>query len=127
MPLARLSGRPPAPGQYTPLGAFTTWGTLYNAGNPTAGRKPNAYADTWAAVRSLTAQEIDKAQQIAQRVNLLVTIPYQPGVLESMLFSYYEQGFQHMLQIAAIEDPDNRHVELRMTCFEINANVGEAS
>lgn len=127
MPLPRISSVPPRAGQYTAPGSFTTWGTLYSPPNPTEGTAASAFRDTWAALRALTAQELDKAQQIAQRVNLLVTIPYQPGVLESMLFGYYEQGFQHLLQIAAIEDPDNRHVELRMTCFEINANVGEAS
>ena len=127
MPLPRLSARPPIAGQYTAPGSFNRWVTLYNPPNPTAGVQASAFRDTWAAMRALGGDELDKAQQIAQRVSHLVTIRYQPGVLESMQVGMYEGAVLRMFQIAAIEDPDERHVELRMMCFEINQNAGSAS
>jgi SPP1 family predicted phage head-tail adaptor len=127
MPLPRLSARPPGPGQYTAPGAFNRWITFYNAANPTAGIAASPFKDSWAAIRALTGQEIEKAQQIVQRASHLVTTPYQPGVLESMTIGMYEGSVLRMLQIADIEDPDERHVELRMLCFEINQNAGSAS
>ena len=87
----------------------------------------NPFKDSWAAVRALTAQELPKAQQIAQRVTHLVTVPYQPGILESMQIGMYEAGTLRMMQIAGIEDPDERHVELRIMAYEINQNAGMAS
>jgi head-tail adaptor len=127
VPLTRLSARPPGPGQYTNRGEMSRWITFYNPPNPTAGQPASPYVDTWAAFRALSAQEIDKAQQIAQRVSGLFTVPYQPGISESMQIGMYENGTLQMFQIAGIEDPDNRHFELRCMVFEINQNTGSAS
>jgi len=127
MPVTRLSARPPAPGQYTTPGAFNRRITLYNAANPTAGTPASPYCDSWAAIRGLQAAEIDKAQQIEQRVSHLVTVPYQLGILESMTIGFNEGGITRMFQIAGIEDPDELHRELRIMAFEINQNAGSAS
>ena len=127
MPLTRLSARPPVPGQYTNPAQMNRWITFYNQANPTAGIPANPFVDSWAKVAPLTAQEIDKSQQITQRVTHLVTVPYQPGIQESMLIGLLEGGTLRMFQIAGIEDPDEQHVELRIMAFEINQNAGSAS
>jgi SPP1 family predicted phage head-tail adaptor len=103
------------------------WITFNNPANPTAGVQASAYGNSWASVRALSGQELDKAQQIGQRVSHLVTVPYQPGVLESMTIGMYDFGTLRTFQIVAIEDPDERRVELRIMAFEINQNAGSAS
>lgn len=127
MTLPRLSSRPPGPGEYTSPGAKNRWVTLNNPANPTAGVPANPFADSWAAIRALGGQEIDKAQQFAQRSTHLVTISYQPGISEAMTVSFNEGGTTRSFQIEYIEDPDERHVELRLMCFEMNQNAGSAS
>jgi SPP1 family predicted phage head-tail adaptor len=127
MPLQRLSNIPPRVGAYTPTGAFNNWVTLSTQGNPAAGVQPSAAFETWAAIRALNGQEIQKAQQIAQKSSHLVTIVYQGGVFEGMTVSLYEFGTTRVFQIEDIVDPDERHIELRMTCSEINQNAGSAS
>lgn len=101
--------------------------TLNNAANPTAGVLANAAFDSWAAMRALGGQEIDKAQQFAQRSTHLITLPYQTGVEESMTVSFNEGGATRVFQIEYIEDPDERHIELRLMCFEMNQNAGTVS
>ena len=101
--------------------------TLNNAANPTAGVLANPFIDSWAAIRAIGGAEMDKAQQFAQRSTHLVTIPYQPGMQQNMTVSFNEGGTTRTFQIEYIEDPDERHVELRMMCFEMNQNAGSAS
>jgi SPP1 family predicted phage head-tail adaptor len=101
--------------------------TLNNPANPTAGVLASPFVESWAAIRAIGGQEIDKAQQFAQRSTHLVTIPYQPGINEAMTVSLNEAGSTRTFQIEYIEDPDERHVELRMMCFEMNQNAGGAS
>lgn len=118
--------RPPGPAQYTDRSAMNRWVTFYNPANPTASTPLNPYADSWAAIRALNAQEIDKAQQIAQRVTHLVTVPYQPGIEEYMQIGVLEGSVLRMFQIDGIEDPDERHIELRIMTHEINQAAGGA-
>lgn len=127
MPLARLSARPPGPGQYTNRGAMNRWITFYNPPNPTAGIVANPFGSSWAAMRSLTAQEQDKAQQITQRVTWLFTVPYQPGISEAMQIGMNEQGTLRIFQIVGIDDVDGRQFELRISAYELNQNAGSAS
>lgn len=75
-------------------------------------------------MRGLAGQELDKAQTIAQKSTHLVTIPYQLGVSQNMLVGVNEASSTRFWQIAFIEDPDERHIELRLYCFEINQNAG---
>lgn len=127
MALPRLSSRPPGPGEYTSPGAYSRRITLNTPANPTAGVLASAFVDSWAAIRALGGAEMDKAQQFAQRSTHLVTIPYQSGVQQSMTISLNEAGTTRTFQIEYIEDPDERHVELRLMCFEMNQNAGSAS
>jgi len=101
--------------------------TLNNPPNPTAGVLLSPFVDTWASVRAMGGAEMDKAQQFAQRSTHLVTIPCQPGVQQSMVFSLIEGGNTRYFQIEYIEDPDERHIELRCMAFEMNQNAGSAS
>lgn len=126
MALPRLSMRPPGPAQYAGPSAMNRWVTFYNPANPTAGEPLSPYVDSWASIRGLNAQEIDKAQQIAQRVSHLVTVPYQPGILESMQIGLLEGSLLRLFQIVGIEDPDERHIELRIMAYEINQAAGGA-
>jgi hypothetical protein len=50
----------------------------------------------------------------------MVTIPYMSGVEESMLVLL---ATGRLFRIQAIEDPDERHVELRMLCMETGENA----
>jgi SPP1 family predicted phage head-tail adaptor len=127
VPLRRLSLVPPPAGGYTPIGAFTRQIELFLPGvrNPEDGSTgpPAAYGTSWAAKRGLQGQEIDKAQQIAQKISALWVIPYQLGIVEAMTFVEENRSWQ----IAAIDDPDELHVELRLYAFEVGQNSGQQS
>ena len=126
MSLPRLSSRPPGAGQYTSLGAFNCRVTFCTPANIAAGVQQAAVFDSWAAIRGLQGRELDKAQQIAQQASHLVTVPYQPNVQASMLIQFLEGGITRTFQIVDVEDPDERHVELRLMCSETGSNAGAA-
>ena len=100
--------------------------TLYTLGSRAADGgniPPSPWITSWADIRSLKGEELDKADQIAQAVELIVTIPYQPGVELNM-----QVGFeQELWQINYIEDPDEHRFELRLYCMEIGQNAGGSS
>ena len=98
--------------------------TLQVDSAPDAGgnaQDPTVFATTYASIRSLTQRDLVKAQQIAQEVSHMVVIPYLPGVLGSMLIVFDTRTFR----IVAIEDPDERQVELRFLALEFGQNAGE--
>src|SRR5271155_106494 len=109
MPLPRLSQRPPRAGELAPIGALNRQVMFYSPGtlNSTSGKTgaPSAAFSCWAALYALAGDELDKVQQIAQKVSHLVIINYQLGVLESMTIQYLDGGITRTFQIAAIEDP----------------------
>lgn len=123
MSLPRLTGRPPGAGAYTSLGSFNKIINLMQASARAASGAPgplSPYATgVWAAIRSTGVLELNKAQQIAQKVSHLVTIMYMPGVRPDMLVQYLDAGLTRIFKIVDIEDPDERHVELRMLCQEV--------
>src|SRR5580692_10619098 len=131
MPLPRLSNRPPRPGVYAPIGAMNLQVTFYSPGARDAqgnvGPPSPAFPAVWAALYALSAGEMDKAQQIAQKVTALLVINYQDGVRENMTVQVPDGGSMRTLQIAAIEDPDGQKWQLKIYCFEINQNAGGAS
>jgi SPP1 family predicted phage head-tail adaptor len=132
MPLPRLSSRPPAPGVGTPPGAFNRQVTFYSPGgrNGDGTQQPPSQAFVcWAVIRALQGEELDKAQQITQRVTHTVTIHYRVEVTESMTIGFWEFGTERIFQIATIENPDEMQsasAELRVMCFEIGQNAGGA-
>jgi len=124
MPLKRLNPR-------APIGLMNRWVTFYNPGvsyqsGPNVGAigPPQAAFPSWAALLALAGTELDKAQQIAQKVTHLCLIPYQLNVEEGMTIQYLDGGDTRVFQIAAVEDPDEQRWQLKIYCFEINQNAG---
>lgn len=74
----------------------------------------------WADIRSLRGQELDRAQQIAQEVEHVISIAYQTGVTHNMLVEFENRSFQ----IHYIEDEDERHIFLDLYCAEVGQNAG---
>jgi SPP1 family predicted phage head-tail adaptor len=81
---------------------------------------PSPAITTWADIRSLRGEELDKAQQIAQETEHIVSIPYQIGVTLAMTVQFENRSFQ----IKYIEDEDERHIFLDLYCAEIGQNAG---
>jgi hypothetical protein len=131
MPLRRLSQALPPPGQYLTPGAFNKWVTFCNPGarSPVDNSQgpPSPAFSCWMALFAIAGDELDKAQQIAQKVSHLGVISYQLGVLESMTIQYLDGGITRTFQIAAIKDPDELRVQLKIYAFEIGQNAGSAS
>jgi head-tail adaptor len=131
MPLPRLSNRPPVAGRYAPIGAMNRLVTFYSPGardtQGKAGPPSPAFPAVWAALYAITGGEVDKAQQIAQKVTDLLVINYQLGIQENMTVQVPEAGSIRTLQVAAIADPDGQKWQLKVYCFEINQNAGGAN
>lgn len=118
MPLKRLSSA-----RYS-IGGMSRQVTLYLPGRRAAdggNTPPSPFCTSWADIRSLRGEELDKADQIAQLVELIVTIPYQIGITGNMLVGFEKE----MWQISYIEDEDRRHVFLDLYCAEIGQNAGQ--
>jgi SPP1 family predicted phage head-tail adaptor len=131
MPLPRLSNRAPRAGFYAPIGAMNRRATFYSPAardaQGKAGFPSPAFPAVWAALYALSGEELDKAQQIAQKVSSLLVINYQLGVQQNMTVQMPEAGATRTFQIAAIEDPDGQRWQLKIYCFEINQNAGGAN
>jgi len=80
---------------------------------------PVPFAISWASVKSLFAQQIKEGQNVVKQVTHLVVIPYLEGLNEAMQV----QVESRVWQIVGIEDPDERHVELRVLCVERDQNA----
>lgn len=118
MPLRRLSDS-----RHT-IGGMSKWITLYSPGPPgTDGgtTPPSPAISTWADIKALSGAELDKANQIAQEVEHIITIPYQSSVTAAMTAGYEDR----MFQIKYIEDPDENRFFLDLYCAEIGQNAGQ--
>lgn len=119
MPLKRLSSTRES------IGGMSRQITLYLPGSRAADGgnvPPSPYCTTWANIRSLRGEEFDKADQIAQAVELTVRIPYQIGITGNMLVGFE----QELWEIKYIEDEDRRHIFLDIFCSEIGQNAGQS-
>jgi len=83
--------------------------------------------ETWGAIFALSGDELDRAQQIAQRASHVVVIPYALGIPEAGVVQYIDGGLTRTFQIEAIVDEDEQRWMLKIYCFEINQNAGQAS
>jgi SPP1 family predicted phage head-tail adaptor len=81
---------------------------------------PSPSITSWAEIRALRGQELDKAQQIAQEADHIVSIPYQTGITLAMLVEFENRIFQ----IKYIEDEDELHIFLDLYCAEVGQNAG---
>lgn len=121
MPLRRLSTA--APGSHS-LGGMRYWITFYDPGQPgyDGGAAPDSPAfSTWADIRALHGEELDKAQQIAQEIDHLIGIPYQIGPNENQIIGFQGRKFQ----IKYIEDSDESRMFLDVYACEIGQNAGQ--
>jgi SPP1 family predicted phage head-tail adaptor len=118
MPLKRLSSARHS------IGGMSRQVTLYLPGRRAAdggNTPPSMVCTSWAEISSLRGAELDRADQIVQTVELVVSIPYQIGITENMLVGFEKE----MWQISFIEDEDRRHVFLDLYCSEIGQNAGQ--
>jgi SPP1 family predicted phage head-tail adaptor len=107
---------------YTPVGCMDKRITLMNPALTGPGGitlDPEPFADTWASIKALFAQEKREAQQIVKEVIHEIIIPYMPGLSESMTVQFETRNFQ----IEGIMDPDEQHRELRLLCIERDQNA----
>jgi SPP1 family predicted phage head-tail adaptor len=122
MSLKNLRGSYVPIGAYTPIGAMHSLVTFVNRatraddGGQIAG---TTFAESWAKIAALVGRELYKAQETVQEVTHMVTVPYLAGLSEDMTIVFEERTFI----IEAINDPDERKVELRMLCREVNQNA----
>jgi SPP1 family predicted phage head-tail adaptor len=118
MPLKRLSSSPNS------IGGMSRQVTLNAPGGRNAAdggpQPPSPVITTWANIRALKGDELDKASQIAQEAEHVIRIPYQLGVNEDMTVGFESRTFQ----IKYIEDQDELHWFLDLYCAEIGQNAG---
>jgi len=81
---------------------------------------PSPAVTSWASIRALKGEELDKADQIAQDADHIIRIPYQYPVDESMTVIFEGRTFQ----IKYIEDQDEMHFFLDLYCAEVDQNAG---
>lgn len=131
MPLRGLSARFSVGGQMVSPAAMNKQLTICtpgetNSADGTTG-DPEAVFSTWGSIYAISGDELDRAQQIAQKVSHLVVIPYTLGTPANGIVQYIDGGLTREFQIAAIDDQDEQRWMLKIYCFEINQNAGEAS
>jgi SPP1 family predicted phage head-tail adaptor len=120
VPLKRLSSARHSIGGMSRQITFYTPGGRANDGGDLP---PSPFRTSWADIRSLRGEELDRTDQIAQKVELVVTVPYQTGIELGMLVSFEEETWE----INYIEDEDRRHVFLDLYCAEVGQNAGQQS
>jgi SPP1 family predicted phage head-tail adaptor len=120
MPLRRLSSsRESVGGMSRQITLYTPGSRAEDGGNV----PPTPFCTSWASIRSLRGEELDRADLIAEAVELTVRIPYQIGIASNMLV-----GFElEMWKITHIEDQDRMHIFLDLFCAEIGQNAGQQS
>jgi SPP1 family predicted phage head-tail adaptor len=133
MPLRGLSARVSVAGRMVGPSAMNRWVTFCTPGQRNADgsggstSQPSAAFSCWAAIYALAGEELDKAQQIAQKVSHIVVINYQLGVQANMVIQYIDGGVTRTFQIADITDPDEQRWQLKIFCFEMGTNAGGSS
>jgi SPP1 family predicted phage head-tail adaptor len=81
---------------------------------------PSPAVTSWASIRALQGDELDRADQIAQESDHIVIIPFQSPVTLDMIVVFEQRKFQ----IKYIEDQDELHFFLSLYCVEIGQNAG---
>lgn len=107
---------------YTPTGALQHRVTL---SKPSAQRTASgefvqqyeSFATCWASIQMLAAKYTEKTQQVVTEATHKITIRYIPGVTSAMTVQLSDG---RVWNIEAVSDPDERHVELQLFCYERN-------
>jgi SPP1 family predicted phage head-tail adaptor len=104
-------------GAYTPSGAMCHEVTFYQKGaRNDDGTYPNDVpfiGPVWAAFRVLQGRELDKAQEVVQEVEVIITVAFIEGLDQSMTVRRWD-GESYLIHY--ISDPDGRQVEQRCYC-----------
>lgn len=119
MSLRRMSGAAPFAGAYTSPGAMNQYVAVLEKGvRNDDGSYPAdvVFAKTWANFRALSGRELDRAREIVQNVEALVTVPFLCGLRQDMTI----QIGCEIWQILYIFDPDHRQVEQRCYVSLVN-------
>jgi len=105
---------------YSSFGSFNNRVTLLsqNSGRTTGGEflPPVPFATVWASVTALQGSDLAKAQEVVAQVTHKVVLRSMPGVVSSMLVQLNARTFV----IEAVQDQDERGVELVLLCRETN-------
>ncbi len=109
---------------YTDPGQMDRPITILDPGDPEQNRnsdgsfpEPSVFLDgVYAKIEALSGRELYKSQQIVGEISHRVTIRYRDGLLNRMIIRFRGRNFQ----IQAIQDPDEKQVELRILCVERN-------
>jgi SPP1 family predicted phage head-tail adaptor len=117
-----LGGRMAGPGEMNRQVTFAS--PAARASDGTGGTGYTAAFSCWAAIYALAGIELDKPQQIAQKVTHLVVINYRLGIQENMQIQYIDGGVTRTFQIVTIDDPDEQKWQLKILCFEMGQNAG---
>lgn len=75
------------------------------------------FATCWASVQALAAKYTEKPQQVVSESTHKVTMRYISGVTTAMTVTLTDG---RIWNIEAVFDPDERHVELQLFCYERN-------
>src|ERR1700728_364048 len=76
---------------------------------------PSPTVTSWASIRALKGEELDKVDEIAQEADHMVCIPYQFPVTLDMTVGFEGRTFE----IKYIEDQDELHFFLDLYCAAI--------
>jgi SPP1 family predicted phage head-tail adaptor len=77
---------------------------------------PVTWGTSWAMILALQGRDLNLAQQIISTVTHKIVVPWQTGIVSSMIVSYGTRTFQ----VNAVQDPDESQSELWLMCTETN-------
>lgn len=128
MPLRGLSKRVSVAGRMIGPSDMKDWITFYGAaarnGDGSNGQ-PQALFASCAAIAALAGEELDKAQQIGQKLSHVIVIPYSDGLVQGGTIEFIDgSGNPRWFQIVTAEDPDEQRWQLKVYCFEMGQNAG---
>lgn len=76
---------------------------------------PDVFLECWARVQTLAPKYTEKTEQVVTEANILVIMPYVPGVTSAMLVKVVEDG--SVMEIKNPNDPQGTKVELYLQCY----------
>jgi SPP1 family predicted phage head-tail adaptor len=130
--LRGLSARVPVAGRMVGPSAMNRWLTFCNPGARKADgsggstAKPSPAFSCWGAIYALAGEELEKAEEIAQKVSHTIIVNYQLNVSEAMVVQYIDQGLTRTFQIVDVDDPDEQRWQLKILAWELGQSAGEA-
>jgi SPP1 family predicted phage head-tail adaptor len=105
---------------YTPTGAMQHRVVLSKASSQRTAtgefvQRYEPFATCWASIQMLAGKYTEKTQQVITESTHKIIIRYIPGVTTAMTVQLSDG---RVWNIEAVADPDERHVELQLFCYE---------